>query len=137
MAMYPWADWPYTNVHQLNLDWVVEKLRQTIEFLKEKAAQIDKNSADIQVMQQKVDALEKLIKLIQEGGFDDLYLSAVQEWLNANLPGLVHNLVKYVVFGLTLDGYFCAVIPDAWNFIWFDTIADAASDLYGHLVLHW
>lgn len=130
-------DWPYTNVHQLNLDWVIQRLREVIEFLKAKAQQIEGNSENIKDLQARVKKLENLIQQIQDGGFDELYLAAVEKWLAFNLPQMVRDLVKYVVFGLSLDGYFVAVIPEAWDFIMFDTIANPDSDLYGHLVLQW
>lgn len=134
---YPVIDWPYTNVHQLNLDWVLEALKKFHAALIELNQQTETNTKDIAELQAQVSALEKLIKQIEDGGFNDLYLSAIQKWVDENLPQIVHDLVKYVMFGLTLDGHFCAVIPEAWNFLSFDTVADVTSDLYGHLVLRW
>lgn len=134
---YPIIEWPNTNVHQLNLDWVLEQLKRFHGWLKALAGQVDENSENIEQLQQQVSAIEELIKKIQEGEFDDLYLSAIQKWVEENLPDLVRDLVKYVMFGLTTDGYFCAVIPESWDFIHFDTIANPSSDLFGHLVLRW
>ncbi|WP_290431959.1 hypothetical protein [Muribaculum intestinale] len=134
---YPIIDWPNTNVHQLNLDWVLGQLKRFHAWLKAIAGQVDENTENIEQLQKQVAAIEELLQKIEEGGFDDLYLSAIQKWVEDNLPGLVRDLVKYVMFGLTTDGYFCAVIPEVWDFLSFDTVADPASPMYGHLILRW
>lgn len=137
MPLYPPIEFPYTNVHQLNLDWVIERLKETIDIVNRIAPQVGQNTQDIAALKRQLAEMQLLLEKIQAGGFDELYLSAVQKWLDDNLPDMVRSLVKYVMFGLTLDGYFCAVIPEAWNFLTFDTIAIPTSDLYGHLILRW
>ena len=72
--------------------------------------------------------------MIQNGNFSD---TALKEWADKNVPGLITNIVKYVFFGLSADGHFIAAIPTAWDFIQFDTVVDINSDFYGHLILRW
>lgn len=135
--MYPWNDWPYTNVHQLNLDWVIGKLKHVIDYLKRLQEQVSGNSDAIAKLQAQVNEMQAILDKLQAGGFDDLYLSAINKWVDEHLPEIIAKTVKYVFFGLTMDGHFCAVIPDSWDFIHFDTIMTADSPLFGHLVLRW
>ena len=79
-------------------------------------------------------AVDRLEQMISAGNFPPDY---IYQWANNNLPQIIAGIVKYVVFGLSRDGYFVAYIPESWDFIHFDTIMDGKSDLFGHLVLRW
>lgn len=134
---YPWEEWPYTNVHQLNLDWVLKKLKELVCWLKALQAQADDATNNITDLQQRVQTLEALIQQLQDGGWDSLYQSAIQDWVDKHLPELIGSIVKFVFFGLSIDGHFVALVPSSWDWIHFDTILDPLSQLYGHLVLKW
>lgn len=128
---------PWTDVHNLNIDWILKVLKQMAEEWKELIKQVDGNSADIDELQKQVAALEKLLEDIKNGDYVDLYLDALQNWIDRNLQNLVANIVKYIWFGLTDDGRFCAYIPKSWDFITFDTNMNYDSDRYGRLLLYY
>ena len=72
----------------------------------------------------------------KESGFIDYYYQQIWKWINENLDDIFKDFLKITVFfGLTLDGYFVAYIPDSWNEITFDTGAVYNSDDYGRLKL--
>lgn len=121
---------PYTNLHELNLDWFLD------EFKKIKQ-ELQKQGVDITELTQKVSELEEILEAIESGEYNDFYLTPVKKWIDDNLIGIVGRLVKYVFFGLSDEGYFIANIPASWQFIKFDTIQEPDSDFYGHLILRW
>ena len=73
----------------------------------------------------------------QESGFNDYYRDMIQKWVDANMPDIIARAVKMVFFGLNMDGYFTAWIPNSWQGILFDTVADYASENYGCLTLEY
>lgn len=81
--------------------------------------------------------VKKEIDKIKKGGYVDVYIKALANWIDENLQQLVAKNVTYVTFGLTNDGRFCAMIPQNWDFIKFDTNMQPASPLYGHLLIRW
>ena len=81
--------------------------------------------------------LQELFDKFMDSGFDDYYLEQIEKWVNDNLAELYHLLVKQVYFGLTLEGYFVAYIPESWDDIIFDTGMVYGVDTYGRLILRW
>lgn len=57
------------------------------------------------------------------------------EWANKNLPSMVCEMVRFVWFGLTPDGHFCAYVPANWNWLTFNTGTDITEPEYGHLII--
>lgn len=104
------------NLQQQNLSNQFIELRQSV-------------SADLAEMNE---TLEK----IKNGDYIDLYLEPIKEFIDENVQKLVAQIVSYVSFGLTADGYFSAYIPDSWDFLGFDTIP-YGDPLECHLVLNW
>ena len=53
------------------------------------------------------------------------------------MPDIIGKYIRMVFFGLTLDGYFVAYIPDGtgWDDIVFDTGAVYGTNEYGRLIL--
>lgn len=70
-----------------------------------------------------------------EGGFEEYYEGMLTAWILQNAGELLTKYIKLVFFGLTPDGYFCAWIPESWDEITFDTVADYSDPFYGRLVL--
>lgn len=85
-------------------------------------------------MQNKINAE---IEKIKNGDYFPQYVDQLAKWIDGNLQNLVGRVVKYVSFGLTMDGHFCAYIPPTWDFLQFDTNMQPHSPLYGHLILRW
>ena len=100
---------------------VVKYINELIESDKEIVDELDKVKADLAVVQEWIDKFdyEPLLKTVKE---------MVDKYITAG-----------VYFGLTDDGYFKAIIPEAWNKIIFRTTEfDYSTPLqpeYGHLVL--
>lgn len=128
---------PYTNIHNLNIDWVLKVLTEMVDDWKTLSAQVDTNTTNIANLQAQMSELSDLLDKIKNGDYVDLYLDSLQNWIDKNLQALVASLVKYIWFGLTLDGYFCAYIPSSWDFITFDTDIQSGSPNYGHLLLYY
>lgn len=78
-----------------------------------------------------IDEFEKF----KESGFFDYYAAQIEAWINEHMEDIISASIKMVFFGLTLDGYFVAYIPDSWSDITFDTPADYSNDNYGRLIL--
>lgn len=91
----------------------------------------------IKELQEDVISIMEELEKVKNGDYFSLYLDSVINYINNNLKELVGDIVKFVVFGLSQDGHFIAMIPDTWNFIHWDTIMDYNSPLYGHLVMRW
>ena len=79
--------------------------------------------------------LQELFKQFQESGFDDYYAEQVEAWINSHLEYIYDHTIKQIYFGLTLDGFFCAYIPESWDDIIFDTIMNFSDPNYGCLTL--
>lgn len=134
-----WYDhlFPYTDLHDLNLDWILKVLKEMTEEWKKLLPRLEADESNIADLQTRVTALETIIDGIQQGKYLDFYMTALQNWIDANLQELVGKIVKYVWFGLTDDGHFCAYIPESWNFITFDTGYQYDHENYGHLLLYY
>jgi hypothetical protein len=87
----------------------------------------DELSAD--EVQAKLDELEALLWNGLEG--------AVDKWIDENLSYIFTHVAKQVYFGLNLEGYFVAYIPEGWDDIVFDTGMVYGQDTYGRLILRW
>lgn len=57
------------------------------------------------------------------------------EWADKNLPAMVCEMVRFVWFGLTPDGHFCAYVPANWSWLTFNTGTDITEPEYGHLII--
>lgn len=121
-----------------------EVLCKVVEYLNNVIKQVDSNTSQIQISQKDIKQLQAEMAIVQtelekvkSGEYVSLYINALASWIDSNLQELVGRVVKYVFFGLTDDGYFCAYIPPTWDFITFDTIMKGDDPLYGHLLLRW
>lgn len=86
------------------------------------------------------DEIEKLKALFEEfmtSGFDDYFKDRIIEWLDTHQKEVWEALGQMVFFGLTMDGYFCAYVPDSWSDIVFDTGAVYGTQEYGRLILRY
>ena len=112
---------PYTNFHDLNLDWIIKELKKIIE-------DETQQNENIEELREQVAALE--------------------EWINNYNPYFIHDIVlqylktilaNMIFVEISDAGYFVYHIPDGWEAITFHTtgldIELALQPQYGHLVL--
>lgn len=106
--------YPYTDFHELNLDWVlkiVKSLMQAVDSLDDWRAEHETEYEE----------LKALYDQIISGNFPDSMKQALTTWMQQNALDLVGELVKMVIFNITDDGYFVAYIPESWEDIIFGT----------------
>ena len=121
-------EYPYTDFHELNLSWVITKIKALMDQVKNLEYWRATHEAEYQELKDLYDA-------IMSGNFPPSIVAAFEDWMYRNAIDLVGKLVKHVYFGLTNDGYFCAFIPENWQDIQFDTVSNFDDPLFGHLML--
>lgn len=114
-----------------------EVLCKVTQYLNDTMGNVNKLNVDMQAVYDYVKELHVLLDQFVTSGFDDYYADQVIAWINDHLTWIFTSVVKQVYFGLTMEGYFVAYIPDGWGDIAFDTGADYALDSYGRLILRW
>lgn len=124
--------------YQYDLYWLVNQLKQALENTETlrvhdigQDARLD--GLDILTAQLK-DATCQLFAKLKAGDFTkDTFI----EWVNTNMTDTIHQMVRFVFFGLDDDGHFVAYIPASWEFLHFDTLLDPDKPGFGHLVVYY
>lgn len=99
--------------------------------------QVNVQMITIQELQAEMRTFREEMEKIKNGDYVSLYLDSIINYLDEHINDMIGRSVNYVIFGLTPNGHFCALIPTNWNWISFDTILEAKNDLYGHLVMRY
>lgn len=123
--------YPYLNVNDLNLDWIINHFK---EFIDEISALNEWRSEH----EREYEELKALYDAIVSGNFPDSMKTALYNWVVANSVSILGTLAKMVFFGITVDGYFYADIPESWSDIIFNTTGldiTIPGEDYGKLVL--
>ena len=122
---------PYTDFHELNLSWVIKKVKELLDHMR----QIDEWKAEYQ---ETVDKLQAFYDDLIAGRYPPEFVDHLKEWISEHGVEIIMRLIKMVFFAITDDGYFVAYIPDSWDDIIFGTTGlddfPAGVD-YGHLTL--
>lgn len=121
---------PYTNFHELNLEWILKHFN---EFIKA----IDSLESWTVEHEKEYKELKKLYDDFLAGNFTPQFLAQLEKWVTKNTVEIIGHAIKIVTFGLE-DGYLVAYIPDSWSEIVFGTtgLDDFVSGYdYGHLTL--
>lgn len=141
---YPPAERPFRYFCQMALPAVYtdelsyyEVLCKVVDHLNKLITSNNQLNEDVQALYDFVQKLRDLMEKFMQSGFDEYYKQQVIEWINNHLTWLFTTIARQVYFGLTLEGYFVAYIPDGWSDIVFDTGADYTLDTYGRLILRW
>ena len=126
-------EYPYRNLEDLNLDYLLKKLKELAQQIQEVLAWKPEFEAAYQ-------QIMDFIHQIEGGNLPPGMVNAINNWMRENALDLVGELVKMVFFGLTDDGYFVAYIPDQWDEITFfttglDRIIPGYE--YGHLCIEY
>ena len=124
--------------YQYDLYWLVNQLKQALNNtetlrLHDIGQDTRLDGLDILTAQLK-DATDQLFAKLKAGDFTkDTFI----EWVNTNMTDIIHQMVRFVFFGLDDDGHFVAYIPASWEFLHFDTLLDPNKPGYGHLVVYY
>lgn len=121
---------PYTNMHELNLQWILCHFKEFIKAIDDLNDWKTQHEAEYE-------ELKKLYDDIISGNFPDGMNETLHRWVVENSTSIINSLVKTVFFGLE-DGYLVAYIPDSWTDIVFGTtgLDDFISGYdFGHLTL--
>lgn len=124
--------------YQYDLYWLVNQLKQALTNtetlrLHDIGQDTRLDGLDILTAQLK-DATCKLFAKLKAGDFTkDTFI----EWVNTNMTDIIHQMVRFVFFGLDDDGHFVVYIPASWEFLHFDTLLDPDKPGFGHLVVYY
>lgn len=124
-------DYPYKNIEDFNLDYILKKLRDLLGDYKSLTEWRIEHEAQYEELKDLYDA-------VMSGNFPQPVKDAFSDWMENNALDLVGQLVKMVFFGLTEYGYFVAYIPESWDDIEFGTSGLDTTIVgldYGHLIL--
>lgn len=102
--------YPYQNLEDLNLDYLLRVADKAAETLKDLGAYADR-----------VAELESAVQAIRGGNFTPEMIARIIDIVQRDIIGLIGEMVKFVFFGLTDDGFFVAYIPEPWDSIIFNT----------------
>ena len=123
--------YPYINVNDLNLDWIIRHFKEFI-------AALDELDEWRQAHEQEYRELKKLYDDILAGNFPDSMVEKLREWTIKNTTEIIGAAIKTVLFELTPDGHLLVIIPDSWDDIIFGTTGldtFPAGYTFGHLTL--
>lgn len=116
---------------------VVDYLNRVIDNQNNIIDMIGPFGTEFEKLKEELDLVKEELEKVKNGDYVSLYIDSLAKWIDQNLQELVGRVVKYIMFGLTNDGYFCAYIPTSWQFLSFDTVVNVDDPLYGHLILRW
>lgn len=124
-------EYPYTDFHELNLSWVLKKIKELLEHMK----QIDEWKEEYQ---ETVDKLQKFYDDLIAGRYPPEFVENLKNWISIHGVDIIMNVIKMVFFAINDDGYFVAYVPESWDDIVFGTsgLDDFPAGVdYGHLTL--
>lgn len=116
---------------------IIDYVNAMREDEKALAQVVQKYGLDLATMQTEVDKVMKELEDFKNGKALGVYIDALSKWIDKNLQELVGRIAKFVIFGLSDNGYFYVDIPDNWEGITFSTITDYSNVAYGHLVIEY
>lgn len=123
--------YPYTDFHELNLDWVIEQIKalsEDVDALNEWKSQFEEDYEE----------LHRWIEIINSGNLPPAMEEGLLRWAEAHIQDLVGAVLPTVFFEITEDGYFAAYVPASWEDVHFGTsgLDDFPVGVdYGHLTL--
>ena len=126
-----WDKYPYTDFHELNLDWILKNFKEFIAVLADLSDWREQHEEEYEQLKAFQDA-------IIAGNFPDSVKAAFISWMQHNANDIFAAMARNVFFGLTTDGHFVAYIPDSWSEIVFGTsgLDDFPAGVdFGHLTL--
>lgn len=118
-------NFPYTNFHEMNLDWIVKQVDDLVEKYPSMISDISQLANELS---KRVATLEKDYDYLSTGGLE----KNLRQVLSAFMPAMIYPEISDA-------GYIIYNIPGKWDAITFNTTGlDTDVELqpqYGHLVL--
>lgn len=119
-----------------DLRWMVSQIQSLTALVQGIAKGQESQGGNITALNSAMADLATAQKCINERLNDgDFENGKFLEWANKNLPAMVCEMVRFVWFGLTPDGHFCAYVPANWGWLTFNTGSDITEPEYGHLII--
>lgn len=123
---------PYTDFHELNLDFLLKNYKMLLDTLEQIDSWIDTH-------QQEYEQLKELYDQIEAGELPEQVYIKLRNWIVNNWNDILGEMMKFVSFGITDSGYFVVNIPESLKDLQFNTtdldISTPLQPEYGHLVL--
>lgn len=98
---------------------------------------LDCLSDHVNIDHQEIEDLKQRLDDFIDHGFEDTFAELILQWLTDHQADVWNAVGRMVFFGLTMDGYFCAYVPDSWSDIVFDTGTIYGTYEYGRLILRY
>lgn len=109
---------------------MVTSVNEVIEKHNELSKEYQNVLIQLQEIKANIEQMKKENYLIKDGSIDfDKFSTECKRELENFIIERLSEIAKFVWFGLSDDGHFIAIIPQAWTDIVFDT------DIEGHLIL--
>lgn len=123
---------PYTNFHDLNLDWILRVVKDLYQ-------KVSTQEDWISVHQKEYEELKEFMDAIETGDLPDTVYDKLKLWLINNYESIMSELIKFISFSLNDAGYLVVTYPDSLNELVFNTtgldIFPAQQPEYGHLTI--
>ena len=124
--------YPYTDFHEMNLDWIVTVTKECAEIVDDLNEWRAEHEEEYQ-------QLKEFMDNINAGDFPPSMYAAMRSWLEQNALTIVGEMVRFISVGINDNGYIFFTIPQQWRDIIFNTTGyDLNTPLqpeYGHLVI--
>lgn len=119
-----------------DLRWMVSQIQSLMALVQGIAKGQESQGGNITALNSAMADLAAAQKCINDRLNDgDFENGKFLEWADKNLPAMVCEMVRFVWFGLTPDGHFCAYVPANWGWLTFNTGTDITEPEYGHLII--
>ena len=119
-----------------DLRWMVSQIQSLTALVQGIAKGQESQGGNITALKSAMADLAAAQKCINDRLNDgDFENGKFLEWADKNLPAMVCEMVRFVWFGLTPDGHFCAYVPANWGWLTFNTGTDITEPEYGHLII--
>lgn len=124
--------YPYTDFHELNLDWIVKHFKEFVDEL----ASLDSWRSQ---HEDEYEALKVMVDMIYEGELPEAVYNKLVTWLQTNAFDIIGEMIKFITVGLNDAGYIVLTYPQQWRELIFNTtgldINTPIQPEYGHLTI--
>lgn len=123
---------PWTNIHELNLDWILKHFREFLVALDELEDWKTQHESEYE-------ELKALVEKIEKGILPDSVYDRLKAWFIANYKDILGEFIKFISVKINDGGYLVIEIPESLHDIVFNTTGlDIFTPLqpeYGHLTI--